>query len=106
MTDQNETTETSTEGTATPIKVKRKYTKKASKKVAVKKTVKKAKKATQKVKVLGKRYSESEKQRILTFIKNNPQRGSLSKAVKEFGVTFLTLKAWIKKEGVQRPDDQ
>ncbi len=96
---ENETVGPTSEITATSTTA----IKPARKKAIVKKArkAKKVKKAAQKAKVLGKRYSDSEKQRILTFIKNNPQRGSLSKAVKEFGVTFLTLKAWIKKEGVQ-----
>jgi len=74
---------------------KRKKTmKKSSVKKAIKKTVKKATKT-------GTRYTEAEKQKVIDFVKNNPGRGSLSKAVREFGVTFLTLKSWLKKEGGQ-----
>ena len=106
MTDQNQSSEPSAEGGSAPAKAKRKYTKKASKKVARKSAKKSAKKAAKKAvkgktKVGRKGYDQDFKDKVLAFVKADPNRGIKAKAVKKFGVNSITLTSWLKAAGVK-----
>jgi len=76
-----------------PAKRKKTPMKKPSIKKAIKKAVKKAAKT-------GTRYTEEEKQKVIDFVKNNAGHGVMNKAMKEFGVSYISLRNWIKKEGI------
>lgn len=43
----------------------------------------------------GKRYSESERKKILAFVEKRG-RGGISAATREFGVSYIALRRWIK----------
>ena len=50
----------------------------------------------------GKRYTDDEKQRIVAFVHQINQekgRGGLTAAAKKFGVSALTVGAWLKASG-------
>ena len=94
-----ETIDTSKETGATPTKPKRKYTRKAGPKAAkkvAKKTIKKAAKGKGKV---GRGYTPEKIQEVLDFLNANPGRGSKTKAAKKFGITYITISNWVKKQG-------
>jgi len=78
---------------ATPVSKTSKRKKTPMKKPSIKKAIKKAVKT-------GTRYSEAEKQKILDFVKSNAGHGVMNKAMKEFGVSYISLRNWIKKEGI------
>ena len=102
MADQNQSTEPAAEGGTTPVKAKRKYTKKTSKKVAKKSSKKSVKKAVKgKAKVGRKGYDQDFKDKVLAFVKADPNRGIKAKAVKKFGVNSITLTSWLKAAGVK-----
>jgi transposase-like protein len=43
----------------------------------------------------GKRYSEAERRKILAFVQRRG-RGGISAATREFGVSYIALRRWIK----------
>jgi len=43
----------------------------------------------------GKRYSEAERKKILAFVEKRG-RGGISAATREFGVSYIALRRWIK----------
>ena len=98
MTDQSNSAELSAEGGETSTKAKRKYTKKTSKKIA-KKSAKKSAKG--KAKVGRKGYDQDFKDKVLAFVKADPNRGIKAKTVKKFKVTSITLTSWLKEAGVK-----
>jgi len=52
-------------------------------------------KATRKKGDTGKRYSEAERKKILAFVEKRG-RGGISAATREFGVSYIALRRWIK----------
>jgi transposase-like protein len=52
-------------------------------------------KATRKKGDTGKRYSEAERKKILAFVEKRG-RGGISAATREYGVSYIALRRWIK----------
>jgi transposase-like protein len=52
-------------------------------------------KATRKKGDTGKRYSEAERKKILAFVEKQG-RGGISAATRQFGVSYIALRRWIK----------
>ena len=63
-----------------------------------------AKSASKKGKGTGKRYTEEQRREILKWLEAHPGHGSIGKAIHRFGVSYISLRNWMKKSGVARPE--
>lgn len=102
MADENTSPESSTEGGAANVKPKKKAARKVAKKAAKKSAKKSVKKAAKgKAKVGRKGYDKDFKDKVIAFVKADPNRGIKAKAVSKFGVTSITLDNWLKAAGIK-----
>jgi transposase-like protein len=91
--------EPAAEGEKATAKANVKVAKKTSKKVA-KKAAKKTSKGKGKGKT-GTRYSEEVKAEAVAYINDNPGRGIVGKAMKKYGVSYISIRNWLKNAGVK-----
>jgi len=47
----------------------------------------------------GRRYSDAERQKILAVV-NSSGRGGITKATKQFGVSYIALRRWMQSSGI------
>ncbi len=62
-----------------------------------------AKKRAAKAKSTGTRYSPEFKSQVLEWLHDNPERGSVGQALKKFGISYISLRGWMKKAGMAKP---
>jgi len=97
---ESEITTTSTESITVPESASKKTRKQRVVKVKAPRKAKAPRRGKGKT---GKRYSPEFKANVLKWLSDNNERGSVGKAMEKFGMSYISLRGWLRNAGISKP---